>query len=119
MDQFRLAIDTDMRLHAEVPLVAFLGLMHLGIPLLGPILGRTGRTDEGGIYNGAPADLHAVDGQICPNSDKELFSQLVGFQQMSKLADRRLIRDRLTAQINPHELPHGTRVVQRLFHGEV
>ena len=39
VNQFRLAIHTHMRLHAEIPLVAFLGLMHFRIPLLLAILG--------------------------------------------------------------------------------
>jgi hypothetical protein len=49
------------------------------------------------------------------NPRKELFPDLVSFQQMPKLADRRLIRHGLAAQINAHKLPHGMRVVQRLF----
>ena len=34
---------------------------------------------------------------------------------MPELADRRLVRHRLAAQINALKLPHGTRVVQCLF----
>ena len=119
MNQLGLAIHTDMRLHAEVPLVALLGLMHLGIPLFLPILCRTGRTDDGGINEGPPADLQPVGGQICTDSRKELFPQLVRFQQMPKLADRRLIRDRFATQINAHKLPHGARVIQRVLHGRI
>ena len=60
MDQFGPAVHPDMGLHAEVPLVALLRLMHLRIPLLRAILRRTGRTDNGGIHDGAPADLQAL-----------------------------------------------------------
>lgn len=42
MNQWGSAIAANMRLHAEGPLVAFLALVHLGIPLLGAILRRTG-----------------------------------------------------------------------------
>lgn len=55
-------------------------------------------------------------------NDREQFGEepaLMGFQQMPKLADRRFIRHRLTAQINADELPHGPRVVQRFLHGGV
>ena len=54
------------------------------------------------------------------NSDIMIaFPQLVRFQQMPKLADRRLIRDRLATQINAHKLPHGARVIQRFLHGRI
>ena len=35
----RLRIDANMRLHAEMPRLAFLRLVHLGIPILFPVLG--------------------------------------------------------------------------------
>ena len=38
MDQLGSAVDAEMRLHAEIPLVALLGLMHLRIARLGGIL---------------------------------------------------------------------------------
>lgn len=102
------AVHVDMRLHAIVPLLPFLGLVHLGIPLLGTILRRTGRTDNGGIHDGAAAHLQPLFRQRLPDSCKELLAQLVSFQQMSKLANRGLIGHGLATQINPHELPHGT-----------
>src|SRR5207253_5211329 len=52
----------------------------------------------------------------CP---QDLFPQLVFFQQVPELAHRGLVRHRLTAQINAHELPHHPRVVQRLFYRRV
>ncbi len=41
VNELALAIDTEMGLHPEIPLPAFLGLMHLGIP-------RAGREGERG-----------------------------------------------------------------------
>jgi len=46
MDQLAAAVNPEMRLHPEIPLVALLGLMHLGIARLLGILGRRGRTDD-------------------------------------------------------------------------
>ena len=44
MGQATLGIDTNVGLHAKVPLIAFLGLMHLRIALLLFVLGRAGGT---------------------------------------------------------------------------
>ena len=46
-------IDTNMGLHAKVPLIAFLGLMHLRIALLLFVLGGAGSLNDGGIDQGA------------------------------------------------------------------
>lgn len=51
MNQFRLAVYADMRLHAEIPLIAFPGLAHLGIARFRLVLGRGGGADDGGFYN--------------------------------------------------------------------
>jgi hypothetical protein len=98
MNQFRLAIDPDMGLHAEVPLIPFLRLMHLRISLLRPILRRTGRTDDGRITNGPSAHLQPMLGQLLFDPGTELLAHLVvGFQQMPRLTDRRLIGHGLAA----------------------
>ena len=68
MNQLRLAVHVNMGLHAEIPLGALLCLIHLGIPLLGPILRRTPGTDDGGIHDGAAADLQPLLRQILPKS---------------------------------------------------
>jgi len=105
-----------MGLHAEVPLVALLRLMHLRIPLRGTILRRTGRGDDRGIHDGPSADLQPLLGQIRPDQGKQLLAQLVGFQEMPELTKGRLIRYRLAPQINANELPHGAGVIQGLLY---
>lgn len=60
MDQSALAVGTNVRLHAEVPLVPFLGLVHLWIARFVPVLGRRRRSDQGGIHDGASGQPHAV-----------------------------------------------------------
>ncbi len=60
MNQRGAAVDANMRLHAEVPLVAFPGLVHLEIPLFRTILRRTRRIDDGGIHDGASAHRQAL-----------------------------------------------------------
>ena len=39
-------IHADVRLHPEIPLIALLGLMHLGVARMVGILGRTGCSDQ-------------------------------------------------------------------------
>jgi len=45
VDQVALGIDADVGLHAEVPMVAFLGLVHLGIARLISVVSSSGFTD--------------------------------------------------------------------------
>ena len=53
MDQPRLRIHADVRLHAEIPLVTLLCLVHLGIAFPARVLGRARCRDDGGIDDGA------------------------------------------------------------------
>lgn len=55
MNQSRLRIGADMRLHAEEVLVTFLRLMPLGIALSFLVLGRAGGMNDGGIDDSALA----------------------------------------------------------------
>jgi len=57
-------VDADMRLGAEVVLVAFLGLMHLGIARLLFVLGRRWRGDDGGIDDHAGGDANSLAVQV-------------------------------------------------------
>src|SRR5512139_413293 len=95
VNQLRSAVDTNMCLHAEMPLLPLLGLMHLRIPLLRTILRRTRGGNNGGIHNRPAADLEPVGSQVRTDPRKELLAQLMGFQQMPKLTDRRLVGYRL------------------------
>src|SRR4026208_266298 len=114
MNQLCPAVYADMGLHAEMPLVALLGLMHLRIPLLLAILRGTGGIDNGGIHNGPAADLQALLRQIFSNPHKELFAYVMSLQQMPKLTDGRLVGHRLAAQIDADKMPHGTGGLQRI-----
>jgi hypothetical protein len=58
--QPRWAVHANVYLHAEVPLLAFAGLMHLGIALLVGVLGRAGRADDRGVYDRAGTHLQAA-----------------------------------------------------------
>ena len=55
-------IDRNERLHAEVPLVALFGLMHLGVALAASVLGRAGRGNNGGVHDAAASEEQALFG---------------------------------------------------------
>ena len=119
VNQFRLAVHADMCLHAEVPLVALLRRVHLRVPFLLPVFGRTRRADDGGIHNRAPVYLQAVFLQVFANQLKQLLAQVVGFQQVAELENRRLVRRRLFTKVDTRKVAHRAGVVQGFFHGWV
>ena len=51
VDNFRPAVDPNRGLHAEVPLVAFLGLMHVGVARLAGILGGGRCVDDRRVHD--------------------------------------------------------------------
>jgi len=119
VDQLRLAIDTNVRFHTEIQLVAFLRLMHLRVTRLVLVLGRTGRIDNRRIHDGTGVHLHAVFLQVFTDQGKQPIAQIVRFKQMTELADRGLIRHGFPTQVDTHEAPHGSRIVQCFFHRRI
>jgi len=60
MHEARPGIDTDMRLHAEVPLPAFLRLVHLFVTPPLPALGRGRRSNQRGVNDRASLCIHCA-----------------------------------------------------------
>lgn len=83
-------IDANVQLHAAVPLVTLLGLVHLRIALATLVLGR-GRGGE------------------------DALGQFALFQLATKLEQRRGIRCGFPRQIDAHESPDGLTVVDGVF----
>lgn len=92
MNQAALGIYADMRLHVEVPLVAFLGLRHLGITLLVFVLGRTGGCNQGGINHHAPLHLQPLLRKNGADFGKDRYRQIVFLQQMAEAKNGALVR---------------------------
>src|SRR5665213_3254771 len=57
MDNLGFAVDADVRLHAEIPLIAFFGLMHLRVALAICVLGGGWRGDDSSVHNNTRSDL--------------------------------------------------------------
>ena len=60
MDQLGLTIDTNMALHAKVPFIAFVRLVHLRVTLALFVFGRSWRINDGRTHNRASTDLQTV-----------------------------------------------------------
>ena len=101
---------------AVVPLVAFLGLVHLRIPFIGLVLGGTGSGDQSGIDNRALLHGHAVGLEMGFDHLKNLLAEIVLLQQMAEGQDRGLIRDPIADHVDPSESAHRRHLDQRILH---
>ena len=108
-----------MRLHAEVPLVALLGLVHLRIALPVLVLGGAGCGNQSGIDDGAALEHQAARHQAGVDGAQDLRSQRVLLQQMAKAQDGALVGQAGDAGIKPSELAVQRDVVQGLFHRRI
>jgi hypothetical protein len=80
VDEVGAAIDADVRLHLEVPHVALLGLVHLGIARTGRILDRGRSRDDGGIDDGALLEKETLPGQMILDRGEKPPCQAVRFE---------------------------------------
>ena len=85
--QTGLRVHTNMGLHAEVPLVALLNLVHLGVALTALVFGRARCSNQGGIHHGARLEQQAMGGQLGVDDLQNLWTQFVLFEQMTKSQD--------------------------------
>ena len=119
VDQLVLAVHTDVRLHAKVPLVALLRLVHLRVARLVTVLGRGRRGDDGGIDDGAGRDLQPLGLQMPANFLEQALAQFVALQQVAKLAGGGLVRSAFPSQIDAHKFAHGQGIVESFFNRRV
>ena len=119
MNQSGLAVGADVQFHTEVPVFPLLGLMHLWITRLILILDRGWCSNQGGINNRAAKKFHAVGHQQLTDSGEERGTQLMGFQQMTEVHQRRGIQNPFVTQVDPAELPENRNIVQGILTGHV
>lgn len=93
--QATLGIDADMSLHAEIPLIAFLGLVHLAVTLSTLVFGGVGGFDDSGIGQRALLHHNTRVTELLVNGVEELADQLVLLQQMPEIHDGSAVRDGL------------------------
>ena len=80
MNELGLAVHANVAFHAEVPLIAFFGLVHVRIAFLLLVLGRTGRADDRGIDDRTAADLETAFLQVRVHALKQRLTQRMLFQ---------------------------------------
>jgi hypothetical protein len=74
---------------AEVPVVAFLGLMHLRAPLTAAVLGRAGRVNQGGINNGSCLEHLTLLYQHGVDLGQQLIGDTMSFQPRAEVSSKR------------------------------
>lgn len=119
VNELGLAVHPHVRLHPEIPLIALLGLVHLGVARSFPVLRRGGCLDDRGIDDGAAAHGETAGMQVPLDESEDSFAEAVRLQQVAELAHRGLVGRALAPQVDAHEGAHGARVVERFFDGGV
>lgn len=112
----RVGIHPHMRLHAEVPLVAFLGLMHLRVAYARLVLGRGRRRNDRGIDHRALLEHEPLLGQLGVDRLEDGLGELVFLQQMPEGEQRGGIRRRVLQQVHADEVANGLAVVDGFLH---
>ena len=105
--------------HPKVPLIAFLGLVHLRIALPGVVLCGAGSGDQGRINDRALLHRHTAVLEVGLHRLKDLNAKIVLLQQVAERQDRGLIRNPVADQVDPDETAHGGHLDQRLFNAWV
>lgn len=114
MHQAAVGVDTDVPLHAEVPLFAFSGLVHFRIAFPIGILGRIGRRDDRRINDAATLEQQPFAVEMSVDLLENVLGQVVLFQKVPEVEDRRFIGDCL-AQFQACEAAQRRYLAQRFF----
>lgn len=117
--QAGLSIDTNVRLHSEVPRVSLLRLVHVGVALAARILGRAGRGDHRGVHHRAGAHHQTLAAQYVVDHLQHPIGQLELFEQVPESQNGLLVWQPPVEVVQARELSVHRRVVQRFFHGRV
>lgn len=108
-------IHTNMHLHAKVPLVAFLGLVHFRVSLTFLVLGRAGCGNNRGVNDGALPHHQALLAELCADGIEDHFAQLVALKEMAEAENGALIWQAIR-QMESSKAPHRLDLVQGIFH---
>ena len=96
-----------MRFHPEIPLVAFLGLVHRRVALAPPVLRRGWRGDEARINERAFAHEQFFLPEQRAHFLEDAPPKVVPLEQVAEIEQRGGVRHGLAAQIDAGEAAHG------------
>lgn len=116
LHQTRLSINPNMGHNAKVPLMTFLGLMHLWVSPRRGALCRARRCNGRRIHDRALGESESTAGQATSHRLKNPHSQPVSLEQASEVQNRGLIWDRPWVQRPLGQGPQRGNLVQGLFH---
>ena len=94
MNYSRLSVRTDVYLHPKVPLIPLLRLTHLWVSTTSTILRRRRCLDEARVHDRPLPKPQSLGLQMTVDLFEQTSPQLVLFQQMTEVQDRRLVRQR-------------------------
>jgi len=112
-------IRTNVRLHAEVPLITLLGGTHFGITLSVLVLRTWWSRNHRGIHDGAGLHDETLSLQQTLDDLEQLILQLVFLEEVTEEEDRRFIGDTVPEQINAEEFLEGVAVVDGILHSRI
>ena len=114
VNQSERVVDSDMHLHTEVPLVAFLGLVHFRIALAAVVLSGARGRDDGGINNTPFTQHQTVLLQVLVHLFEQRLSQSVLLQNVAEIENGCFVRQ--TIQLQTCEMAHRLDFVQCILH---
>jgi len=115
VNQAQRVVDADVHLHAEVPLVTFLGLVHFGITRLCSIFGRRWGGNDRSVHDGAFAHQHALLAQVTIDFLEDHLRQGSLFQQVPEFQQCGRVWHGLYRQINADKVAKGLTVINSVF----
>lgn len=118
INQTRVGVHANVRVHAEMPLVSLLGLVHLGVALPVLVLGRAGRRNQVAVHHRAFAQHQAFVGELGVGGRQDFFSELMLFQQVTEAHDADAVGSTLDAD-QPDKLTVQRGLEQSRFHRRV
>ena len=108
----------DMCLVGEMLGVALLGLVGIRATLLLPVLGGTGRRDDGGAHAGPFFRIHSLPSNSDTTWANSFFCQLVLHKQRTKAPDGVSIWC-LVIEIQPAEIRKSSAVDDLIYHSHI
>lgn len=115
VDQARGHVHTGVRLHAKVPVIALLRLVHFRITLAVFVLRRWRRRDERSVNDVPFTHGQPLACKVSLDLVEDAASQLILFEQAAELQQRRRIGRRIMREVDTHKITNRDDVVIRIF----